>query len=148
MSRAVPSYRHQKELVSQIDMLVCQILARGSQRDGQVKELLDIFTELQIWRGTPQIHDAIVDGLQHIALMSGLSAPRVAAFVPDKLWHALFIHLVGPEYVSINRADEKRMAKCIEALETLTTYNCEYGHGQQVMHEITRWAKNFLEGER
>lgn len=79
-----PKIRYKKELVSQIDFLICHILA-CKKNSPRIEELLNILFELHLWRGGPEIDSKIVEGLHHLALMSGLSYPRIASLVAEKL---------------------------------------------------------------
>jgi hypothetical protein len=138
-----PQIRYKKELVSQIDLIICDILAR-KQNSSRVEELLNVLFELHLWRGGPEIDSKIVEGLHHIALMSGLSSPRIAAIVAEKLWEMCF-HFVGPEDVDMDKKNQKYVLKCVDALETLGQFNSEFGHGRKAAQSIAESAENFFE---
>lgn len=48
-----PSQASQRELIGQIDLIICQILAASD--DMRRKELLDVIYHLHMWRGSPKI---------------------------------------------------------------------------------------------
>lgn len=135
--------RYRKELISQIDIIVCEILGcrPGNPR---VEELLNGLYELHLWRGGKEIDRKIIEGLHHLALMSGLGSPRLATLVAEKLWQLCW-HFVGPHEVSMDKRDEDEVLKCIDALKTLAEFNCEFGHGRKAIYSITEYAENFFE---
>ena len=122
---------------------MCEILAlrRGNPR---AKELLNTLYELHLWRGSHRIDRAIIEGLAHLALMTGLSYPQLAGPVAEKLWEMCF-HLVGPDRVPMDHRDEQQVLACVDALGTLAKFNCEFGHGQRAMRDIVKTATNLFE---
>lgn len=138
-----PQIKYKKELVSQIDLIICDILAR-QRNSPRVEELLNLLFELHLWRGGPEIDSKIVEGLHHLALMSGLSYPRIAAMVAEKLWEMCF-HFVGPEDVDMDKKNQKYVLECVDALETLGQFNSEFGHGRKAAQSIAESAENFFE---
>jgi len=79
-----------------------------------------------------------------LALMSGLSSPRIAGMVAEKIWE-MCCHFVGPEHVPMKHDGEKFVLNCIKALETLVEFNCEFGHGRKATDIIAEHAENFFE---
>jgi hypothetical protein len=138
-----PQIRYKKELVSQIDFIICDVLARKKD-SSRVEELLDILFQLHLWRGGAEIDAKIVEGLHHLALMSGLSYPRVAPLVAEKLWEMCF-HFVGPDDVPMGKKDQKYVRECIEGLCTLAEFNCQFGHARRAMDSIAENSENFFE---
>ena len=138
-----PRVRYKTELISRVDLIVCEILAlrRGNPR---AKELLNTLYELHLWRGSSRIDQAIIEGLGHLALMTGLSYPQLAGPVAEKLWEMCF-HFVGPKDVPMDNRDEQQVLSCVEALETLAEFNCEFGHGRRAMRDIVTTASNLFE---
>ena len=62
-----PKIGYKKELVSQIDLIVCEILA--SKNDiRRVRSLLQVLYELRVWRGGPEVNKKIIEGLEQDAL--------------------------------------------------------------------------------
>jgi hypothetical protein len=135
--------RYKKELISQIDIIICEILACRPDNP-HVEELLNVLYELHLWRGGQEIDRKIIEGLHHLALMSGLDSPRLATLVAEKLWQLCW-HFVGPHEVHMDERDEAQVLKCIDALETLAEFNCEFGHGRKTICSITEYAENFFE---
>lgn len=135
--------RYKKELISQIDIIICEILACRPDNP-RVEELLNVLYELHLWRGGQEIDRKIIEGLHHLALMSGLGSPRLATLVAEKLWQLCW-HFVGPHEVNMDKKDEAQVLKCIDALETLAEFNCEFGHGRKAICSITEYAENLFE---
>lgn len=138
-----PRITYKKELVSQIDFIVCEILACGRDNPRAI-ELLDMLFELHLWRGSRQVDRAIVEGLHHLAVMSGLSSPKLVTLVAEKLWEMCF-HFIGPEDVPMTKQDREQVDECIEALCTLAEFNCEFGRGRKATEAIAEHAENFFE---
>ena|SRR5689334_7956437 len=82
-----PSQISQRELIGQIDLVICQILATSD--DMRRKELLEVINHLHMWRGSPQIDKQIIEGYGHLAVMSGLSMPHLAKELAHKVFAAL-----------------------------------------------------------
>ncbi len=139
--RSVSSKR-QKQLISQIDLIVCEILAckKDIARAGQ---LLDLLYELNLWRGSRQITNSIVEGLRHLALMTGLGSPRISGRVAETLWQVCW-HFVGPEDVRMNKHDLALVLDCIDALGTLAEFNCMIGHGRDAAAITAEQLENFF----
>jgi hypothetical protein len=135
--------RYKKELISHIDIIVCEILACPPDNP-RVEELLNVLYELHLWRGGQEIDRKIVEGLHHLALMSGLDSPRLATIVAEKLWQLCW-HFVGPHEVHMDKRDEEQVLNCIDALATLAEFNCEFGHGRKAICSITEYGENFFE---
>lgn len=138
-----PQIRYKKELVSQIDLIICDILSR-KPNSPRVSELLDCLWELTLWRGGPEIDSKIVEGLHHLARMSGISDPRLASLVAEKLWEMCF-HFVGPEDVPMDKKDQSFVLDCIEALRTLAEFNFEFAHGRKAAISIVESCESFFE---
>jgi hypothetical protein len=138
-----PKIKYKTELISRVDLIVCEILAlrRGNPR---AKELLNTLYELHLWRGSHRIDRAIIEGLGHLALMTGLAYPQLAGPVAEKLWEMCF-HLVGPDRVPMDRQDEQQVMQCVDALDTLARFNSEFGHGRRAMRDIVKTAANLFE---
>jgi hypothetical protein len=138
-----PKIRYKKELISQIDLLICQILANRTNIP-RVKELLSVLFELHLWRGGPEINSKIIEGFHHLALMSGLEPRGIAALLPERLWELCF-HFVGPHEVEMDSTGKREVLRCIEALQTLAEFNCEFGHGKKAVESVTEHAENFFD---
>ena len=101
-----PQVKYKKELITQIDLLVCQILA-SRNNISRVKELLSVLFELHLWRGGREINSKIIEGFHHLALMSGLEPKGLAWQLPEKLWEMCF-HFVGPHEVQMTTVGKGR----------------------------------------
>ncbi len=139
--RSVAKYR--KELISQIDLIICEILAVKNDPK-RAKQLLDLLWELHLWRGGREIDAKILEGLGHLALMSGLGEPTIASLIAEKIWEMAF-HFVGPHEVPMGRYGLNFVLDSIETLETLAKYNSEFGHGRKASETIARQAENFFD---
>lgn len=138
-----PILRYRKELISQIDLMICEVLA-SSRDSSRCKALLDQLYELYLWRGNREIEQKILEGLSHLALMSGLGDGRLAGMVAEQLWQLCW-HFVGPQDVPMNATDLRKVLGCIDALETLSTFNCEFGHSRKAAQATADHAEHFFE---
>jgi hypothetical protein len=138
-----PVIRYRKELLSQIDLLICQILARENDPK-RAKELLEVLLNLHIWRWNKQLEAKIVEGLDHLALMSGLSNSAIAPYVAEKLWEMCF-HYVGPHEVPMDKLGLRTVLDCLKGLSTLAVYNSEFGRGRRAAYAAAAQAENFFE---
>jgi len=138
-----PRIYYKRELVSQIDFTICEILACGSDNT-KAEQLLDTLYELHLWRGGRQIDEKIVDGLSHLAMMSALSSPSLASLVADKLWEMCW-EFVGPDEVPMDSQDLKYVLDCVDALDTLGDFNCDFRHGRKAVESFVQSAENFFE---
>ncbi len=138
-----PRIQYRKELIGQIDLIVCEILA-CRKNNPRVEELLNMLYEIHLWLGSHEIDDKIIKGLHHLALMSGLGFPRLAAMVAEKLWEMCY-HFVGPKDVPMDKRDVTRVLECIDALATLAEFNNEFGHGRKAAEVTAEKTENFLE---
>lgn len=116
-----PNRAVQRELIGQIDVIICQILAVPD--NARREELLEVIYNLHLWRGTPQIDQQIIEGMGHLAVMSGLSMPRLAKLLAVKVWQMCW-HFVGPHQVKMDRLDISLVVRCADVLESLASYNC------------------------
>ncbi len=138
-----PQIRYQKELITQIDLIICEILALRAPNP-RIELLFGVLHELQIWRGTKEINRKLLEGMDHLALMTGLGAPQVGPFVADFLWKLCW-HFVGPERVPMDKIDVRFVIDCIDALETLAKFNCEFGKGRRTVVAVSESAEQFLD---
>src|SRR5438093_233630 len=56
-----PQIPYKKELISQIDIIICEILAFDSYTP-RIDQLLDILYHLHLWRGSREIDEKILEG--------------------------------------------------------------------------------------
>lgn len=138
-----PVLKYQKELVSQIDLIICDILA--SEKDiPRVKRLLGVLYELHLWRGNKEIVKKIIEGMRHLAVMTGIGTPKVAILVAEKLWEMCWQY-VGPDEVPLEKTGEAEVLDCVAALATLAEFNGWVGHSRGVTDEINRTAEQFFQ---
>jgi hypothetical protein len=137
-----PVVRHRKEVVSQVDIMFCEILASKSPE--RAKELLDALYELHVYRGSTELDASIVEGLQHLALMAGLNSAILSAFVAEKLWDMCY-HFVGPKEVPMNKVDKKHVLSCVSALGTLGDFSSGYIRQKKATEAFCSSIWNFLE---
>lgn len=138
-----PALRYQRELISQIDLIVCEILA-VEKNSPRIRELLNVLYEINLWRGNRDIRRKIVEGLHHLAIMSGLQPTPLARMVAEKLWELCWQY-VGPKDVPMGKGDERMVVECVEALGSLAAFNCMSGHGRKAMPVIVNQLENFFE---
>jgi len=138
-----PRIYYKKELVSQVDLIVCEILACSKNRSRQ-EELLDVLFELHLWRGSREIDSKILEGLSHLALMGGLNSAWLTELIAKKTWEMAF-HYVGPKEVPMGKAGTTYVLKCLDILECLADFGCGYSRGKQATQAMSRTAENFFE---
>jgi len=92
----------------------------------------------------PEINSKIIEGLHHLSLMSGLEPKGLASLLPEKLWEMCF-HFVGPHEVQMTARGKVEVLMCIDALETLAEFNCEFGHSIKAVDAVAEHAENFMD---
>jgi hypothetical protein len=90
------------------------------------------------------IDGKIIDGMQHLAIMSGLSYPGLVELLAEKAWEMCW-EFVGPDNVGMNKKDEKRVAQCADIIETLVHFNCEFARGKKATRAIVQNAEKLFE---
>lgn len=138
-----PQPKYQLQTLSEIDFIVCEILAL-SPKSNRVAQLLEVLWELHLYRGNAEVDGKIIEGLNHIALMSGLQGSKLQSRVAKKLWEMCF-HFVGPEDVSMNETDLKLVYEAIDGLNSLASMNAAIGRRSKGLDDITESARNFFE---
>jgi hypothetical protein len=138
-----PQIKYKKELISHIDIIICEILAM-KKNNSRVEELINVLYEIHLWRGDRVIDSKILEGLGHLAVMSGLDPSKIAPLVSDLTWD-MSCHYVGPDYVAVKEKDVNYILKCVNVLETLSTFNCEFGHGRKATNSIAENLEKFFE---
>jgi len=137
-----PNRALQRELIGQIDLIICQILSVPD--DARRKELLEIIYNLHLWRGTAQIDRQIVEGLGHLAVMSGLSMPGLAKQLAVYVWQMCW-HFVGPHQVKMDRSDTSLVVRCADVIESLASYNCLMQQHLGVLKTTLGTAENLFD---
>jgi hypothetical protein len=137
-----PSRADQRELIGQIDVMICQILA--TRDDARRKELLEIIYNLHLWRGTPRIQKQIVEGFGHLAVMSGLSMPGLAKELAHKIWQICW-HFVGPHQVRMDRTGASLVVQCADVTESLASFNCLMLQNIGVLRATLTTAENLFD---
>jgi len=138
-----PRISYRRELISQIDVIICEILACHRDRR-RVGELLEVLYELHVWRGNREIDGKITEGLYHLAVMSGGWPGPVSELLPEKLWELCW-HFVGPDDVPMDKHGSDHVLDCIDVLNALAEFTCLYGHGRKTLLSITEHAENLFE---
>src|SRR5262249_6569237 len=86
----------------------------------------------------------IIEGLAHLATMSGLDSNslggEVAATIYEICWH-----FAGPHLVSMENAEAKEVLGCVDALNTLFFFTCGHGHRQNNIRKIILSAEQFFQ---
>lgn len=136
-----PKTFHQKELISQIDIMVCEILCTKNR--SQIEKLFDILYEINLWRGNRQIVSNILEGFEHLAVMGGLSSPIIAEYLADKTWELCW-HFVGPEDVPMGKKDLDHILRSIGVLDTLIVFISIEVKGRRAMDSIALSLENFM----
>jgi hypothetical protein len=72
-----PAIEYTQELISQIDILVCEILALPPNSP-RINTIFNLIYELLLWRGEKKLQKKILEGLGHLAIMAGLSQKGIA----------------------------------------------------------------------
>lgn len=139
-----PTVRYRKELVTQVDLIVCEALACAPKNLQRAKELLELLYELHLWRGASDLDKRILEGLEHLALMSGLNSAQLGEVVAEQIWRMCW-HFAGPKHVPMNKRDVGYVLRYIDALRTLAEFNSEYSRGRSTAQKIAAKAENFLE---
>lgn len=137
-----PKIKYKKELISQIDLLICEILA--IRNIGRIKELLNLLFELHLYRGSRELDAKIIEGLNHLSLMAGLNSARLSVLVADKTWEMCF-QFVGPEQIPIDQKDKNHILSCVEALNTLGDFSSGYVRSGAATKAYCSNIWNFLE---
>ena len=132
------------ELINQIDVIICDILACAESNVKRAKESLNLIWELHLWRGNEALDKRIIQGLEHLALMVGLSYPKLADHVAETIW-LMCCHFIGPKDVPLGRGGKVRMLKCIDALKTLLTFSCGHSRKKYAINKISKQALEFFE---
>jgi hypothetical protein len=138
-----PSVRYERELISQIDLIVCEILALDP-RSTRVAMLFKLLYEVYLWRGSKEIARKLLDGMGHLAIMAGLSDDRKGKYIPEFLWKMCW-HFVGPSDVPRGRQDVRHVKRCFDIMETLAKFTCEFGRGKETIVKITANTENLFE---
>jgi hypothetical protein len=137
-----PQIYYKKELISQIDLIVCEIIC--SKNASRQEELLEVLFELHLWRGSKEIDSKILEGLNHLALMGGLNSSRLTQLVAEKVWEMAF-QFVGPKEVPMGKSDVAYILKCLDILECLADFGCGYSRGKKATETVAKKAENFFE---
>jgi hypothetical protein len=137
-----PSQASQRELIGQVDVMICQILATSDH--ARRKELLELIYHLHMWRGTPGLDKQIIEGFGHLAVMSGLGMPRLARELARKVWELCW-HFVGPHQVKMDRIGFKLVVRCADVVESLASYNCIMERNLDALRATLDTAKNLFD---
>jgi len=137
-----PSRALQRELIGQVDLVICQILA--AKEHARRKELLDLLVQLHLWRGTTKIDKQIVEGFSHLAVMSGLSIPRLARELAIKTWELCW-HFVGPHQVGMDSSDMRLVIASADVIESLASYNCINAKNVPALNAALATAENLFD---
>jgi hypothetical protein len=113
--------RHAKELISQIDLMVTDILASEGDVRRQ-RRLLDQLYQIHLWRGETLVRRNIVAGLGHLAVMAGLGGRALALMVAEKTWEICW-HLAGPREVPWSAGDAQLVAGAVNAAGSVGHFN-------------------------
>jgi hypothetical protein len=137
-----PTRAVQRELIGQIDVIICQILA--APNDTRRKELLEVIYNLHLWRGTPRIDNQIVEGFGHLAVMSGLNMPGLAKELALKVWQMCW-HFIGPHQTRMDRLESNLVVRCADVIESLASYNCLMQQHVDVLRTTLGTAENLFD---
>ena len=131
---------YKRELITQIDLLICEAIAAESTARAQL--ILDVLYELHIYRGA-DVDLKILEGLQHLALMSGLGRSPLAGSVAELTWQ-LNWHFIGPNDVPMNKAAQRRVLKTIRVLGTLGEFGCQFNRRKKMIASVSDSLENYL----
>jgi len=138
-----PARMDAEALAGQVDLLVCEILATGHDVR-RATRLLDVLYNLNLWRDDPMLRKRIVNGMSHLAVMTGMDTRSpIAPLVAQKLWELCW-HLAGPHLVRMDREDERHVIRCVAALGSLASLTCS-GHAKRALKATLDQAENLFQ---
>jgi hypothetical protein len=123
-------------------LIICEILSVPD--DVRRKELLEVLYNLHLWRGTSRIDRQIVEGLGHLAVMSGLSMPTLAKLIAEYVWQMCW-HFVGPHQTNMDRNGIALVLRCADITESLASYNCLLQQHLGVLKTTLGTAENLFD---
>jgi hypothetical protein len=132
------------ELFPTIDLLICEVLALPP-KNSRIDTIFKLLYELQLWRGNDRMLARIIGGFRHLAVMCGLAQEGIAAGKLATTTWQLCWHFVGPDKVPMDSRDAKHVVACIEVLDTLGRFNCEFTSREDVLEEVCKALENFFE---
>jgi hypothetical protein len=125
---------YKSELVSQIDLLFCEYLALPiGDRRGDV--LLGQLSHLHDWRGSREVDEKIIEGIEHVALVAGADAQSEKTLVLPDLLLRLCWQYVGPTQAPMDEAGKAHVLHCVGTLATLLATNATLGR-QTTVHTM------------
>ncbi len=139
-----PSVEYTQELISQIDILVCEILALPPNSP-RINTIFNLIYELQLWRGEKKLQKKIIEGFGHLSIMAGLSQKGIASKRLSRITWELCWHFVGPEDIPMDEEDLQFVLECIDVLKTLGSFTCEFTSRKEVITEVCKSSMKFFE---
>jgi len=136
-----PSVRVQRELIGQIDLIVCQILSTTDHV--RRKELLEVLYNIHLWRSTPKLDQQIIEGFSHLAIISGLSIPSLAKELAMKTWELCW-HFVCPDYAKMDKSGERFAIQCVHVVESIAFFNCKNKQNLDALNASLASAEEFF----
>ena len=106
--------------------------------------LFKLLYELNLWRGTAEIRRKLIEGMGHLAIMTGLSDDLKSKHIPEFLWETCW-HFVGPDEIPMDREDVAHMKRCLDVMETLAEFSCQYERGRETIGNVTSNTENLFE---
>lgn len=139
-----PVMEYNQELISQIDILICEILSLPPNSP-RINVIFNLIYELQMWRGEKRLRKKILEGFEHLAIMAGLSEEGITAKRLSQITWELCWHFVGPEDIPMDSEDLQYVLDCIDVLKTLGSFTCKFTSRKRVITEVCESAVNFFE---
>lgn len=145
LRRPVTEYR--EELAAQADMTVCEILALPRD-DPRGRILLDKLYHLHIFRGDPDLDRTMIQGLQHLAAITGYSGNTLGERLPVSLWE-MSADFVGPDMATMDEPSRENILACVQGVAGLLHFNALSGRKDSVLLPATAVLENFADlGDR
>ena len=114
-------------------------------KDKRIKESFDYYDQLVIeeFISGINIRSILLDAYSDLAVQS-IDSVIVPQKLAKSLW-GLFLHLVGPDKVSITAKDKKIFSECLKIFETLGEFAGEFGGGTPVLKTVCKELYEFAE---
>lgn len=128
------------EGLSFFEITVSEILSM-EDGDPRIAEKLQTFWELSTMTGCI---DEILDSLFYLTVSCSISMKQTSIILSDIIYK-LFFHFVGPDEVSLDAYDKKRLIQAIEHLGTIGHFNAEFSKDLQVIQTVANNLYNFYE---
>lgn len=134
-----------KETISQVDLIICEILAYQNYSFSKIDVRFNLLEEMELYFGTSgPLTKRIIKGYEHLAIAAGVYSKNISLRLIKSL-DDMFGFYPGPEELKLSIQDKQNLLKVMGILGTIGDFSSEFLKNREVTMKFCKSLESFFE---